>query len=107
MSKGFNYDVTPEIQIVDFLDPFNFTEAVGFIYDQIPNFSTRLGVGMKQTWSDQFAATYSDGLVQGSETLPDSVLKLMKDSAKPTLNYLAGTEYVDEFSVFYDSILND
>ncbi|MBE9517163.1 MAG: glycogen synthase, partial [Bacteroidetes bacterium] len=55
----------------------------------------------------KLAATYSDGLVQGSETLPDSVLKLMKDSGKPTLNYLAGTEYVDEFSVFYDSILND
>ena len=60
VSKGFNYKVTPEIQIVDFLDPFNLTEAIGFVYDQIPNFSTRLGVGMKQTWADQFAATYSD-----------------------------------------------
>ena len=53
------------------------------------------------------AANYSDGLVQGSESLPDSVLKVMKDSGKPTLNYLADTEYVDKFSVFYDSILND
>ena len=65
VSKGFNYEVTPEVQIVDFLDPFNLTEAIGFVYDQIPNFSTRLGVGMKQTWADQFAATYSDD----SETL--------------------------------------
>jgi len=55
----------------------------------------------------KLAASYSDGLVQGSETLPDSVLKVMKDSGKPTLNYLADTEYVDKFSVFYDSILND
>ncbi|MBT8387241.1 MAG: DUF3078 domain-containing protein [Ignavibacteria bacterium] len=60
VSKGFDYKVTPEVQIVDFLDPFNLTEAVGFVYDRIPNFSTRLGVGMKQTWADQFAATYSD-----------------------------------------------
>ncbi len=60
VSKGFDYEVTPEVQIVDFLDPFNLTEAVGFVYDQLPNFSTRLGVGMKQTWADQFAATYSD-----------------------------------------------
>ena len=60
VSKGFNYKVTPEIQIVDFLDPFNLTEAIGFVYDQIPNFSTRLGVGMKQTWADQFDSTYSD-----------------------------------------------
>jgi starch synthase len=53
------------------------------------------------------AATYSDGLVQGSSKLPDPVLKVMKESGKPTLNYLADTEYVEKFSVFYDSILKD
>lgn len=53
------------------------------------------------------AASYSDGLVQGSESLPDPVLKVMKDSGKPTLNYLPDTEYVEKFSVFYDSILKD
>ncbi|MDX2431188.1 MAG: glycogen/starch synthase [Bacteroides sp.] len=53
------------------------------------------------------AASYSDGLVQGSESLPDNVLKVMKDSGKPTLNYLPDTEYVEKFSVFYDSILKD
>ena len=53
------------------------------------------------------ATTYSDGLVQGSETLPDPISKVMKDSGKPTLNYLTDEEYVEKFSVFYDSILND
>ncbi|MCP4312727.1 MAG: glycogen/starch synthase [Bacteroidetes bacterium] len=53
------------------------------------------------------ASTYSDGLVQGSETLPDSVLKVMKDSGKPILDYVGDEEYVEKFSVFYDSILND
>ncbi len=52
------------------------------------------------------AATYSDGLVQGSKSLPASVLKVMKDSGKPTLNYLPDTEYVEKYSVFYDSIFN-
>ncbi len=60
VSKGFNYDESPSVQIVDIFDPFVLTEALGFIYDQIPNFSTRLGVGFKQTWADKFAATYSD-----------------------------------------------
>lgn len=59
VTKGFNYDVQPSVQIVDFMDPFYLTEALGFIYDQIPNFSSRLGIGMKQTFTKEFTS-YSD-----------------------------------------------
>ncbi len=55
----------------------------------------------------KLAATYSDGLVQGSSSLPDPVMKVMKDSGKPILDYKADEEYVEKFSVFYDSVLND
>jgi hypothetical protein len=61
VTKGFNYDLEPSVQIVDFMDPFYLTEALGFIYDQIPNFSTRLGVGMKQTFTKDFTS-YSDDI---------------------------------------------
>ena len=60
VTKGFDYDPVPSVQIVDFMDPFYLTEALGFIYDQIPNFSSRLGIGMKQTWADKFALRYTD-----------------------------------------------
>jgi hypothetical protein len=60
VTKGFDYDSVPSVQIVDFMDPFYLTEALGFIYDQIPNFSSRLGIGMKQTWADKFALRYTD-----------------------------------------------
>ncbi len=57
------------------------------------------------------AATYSDGLIQGSETLPGSVSDVLKSSGKPLLDYVNSEqyvdEYVDEFSVFYDSIINN
>ncbi|MBE0570199.1 MAG: DUF3078 domain-containing protein [Ignavibacteriaceae bacterium] len=59
VTKGFDYSVVPSEQIVDFMDPFYLTEALGFIYDRIPNFSTRLGIGMKQTFTDKFNQ-YSD-----------------------------------------------
>ena len=55
----------------------------------------------------KLAATYSDGLVQGSSSLPDPVMKVMKDSGKPILDYMADEEYVEKFSVFYDSVLKD
>lgn len=60
VTKGYNYDENPAIQIVDFFDPLYLTEGIGFIYDQIPNFSTRLGLGFKQTFADKFAVLYSD-----------------------------------------------
>lgn len=41
------------------MNPFYLTEALGFIYDQIPNFSSRLGIGMKQTFTKEFTQ-YSD-----------------------------------------------
>ncbi len=53
------------------------------------------------------AATYSDGLIQGSESLPDEVEQVLKKSGKPYLNYVSDEKYVEEFSVFYDSIIND
>lgn len=66
VSKGYNYDSIPSFQIVDFMDPFYLTEAIGLVYDQIPSFSTRLGVGMKQTFTDKFTS-YSDDVETLSE----------------------------------------
>jgi len=60
VTNGYNYDSIPAYQLVAFGDPFYLTEAVGFIYDRIPNFSTRLGVGLKQTWADKFYDIYTD-----------------------------------------------
>ncbi len=59
VSKGFDYSINPAVQIVNSFDPLYLTEGLGFIYDQIPNFSTRLGVGFKQTITDKFTS-YSD-----------------------------------------------
>lgn len=60
VTKGFDYDVDPPLQVVDFLDPFYLTEGLGFIYDQIDNFSTRLGIGFKQTFASTFDSMYTD-----------------------------------------------
>lgn len=52
------------------------------------------------------AATHSDGLIQGSESLPANVENVLKKSGKPYLNYASEEKYVEEFSVFYDRIIN-
>ena len=60
VAAGFDYDVTPSEQIVGFLDPFYLSEGIGLMYDQIPNFRTRLGLGFKQTFADEFNNRYTD-----------------------------------------------
>lgn len=59
ITDGFKYGDTPE-QIVGFLDPLYLTEGIGVSYDKIENFSTRAGLGFKQTIADKFALQYSD-----------------------------------------------
>ena len=60
VTAGYNYDETPAVKIVDIFDPFYLTEGIGLMYDQIPNFRTRLGLGFKQTFADKFNLNYTD-----------------------------------------------
>jgi hypothetical protein len=60
VAAGYNYGEIPAVQIVGFLDPFYLTEGIGLMYDQIPNFTTRLGLGFKQTFADKFNSRYTD-----------------------------------------------
>jgi hypothetical protein len=60
ITKGFDYSVDPAAQIVDLLDPLYLTEGLGFVYDKIENFSTRLGIGFKQTIASDFDTLYTD-----------------------------------------------
>ncbi|MCK5135333.1 MAG: glycogen/starch synthase [Bacteroidales bacterium] len=53
------------------------------------------------------AATYSDGLIQGSPSLPETVTQVLKKTGKPYLDYVSSEKYVEEFAVFYDSILSN
>lgn len=60
ITKGFDYEPDPAIQIVDLFDPGYFTEAFGFQYAHGEVFSSRLGIAIQQTIADKFAAIYTD-----------------------------------------------
>jgi starch synthase len=49
---------------------------------------------------------YSDASIKGSTDLPANILKIIGDSGKPSLDYQLPEKYIDEYSVFYESILN-
>ena len=54
LSKGYDYKVTPALQTSQFFDPGYITQSIGFIYNKIPNVTTRLGIGFQETITSKF-----------------------------------------------------
>jgi hypothetical protein len=59
-TTGYDYSTKPPTKVSGFLDPGYFREGVGAEYKPSDKFDTRLGVAMRQTIADAYAATYSD-----------------------------------------------
>jgi starch synthase len=55
---------------------------------------------------NKMAISYSDGVIIGSEKIHSNLEDFVKKSGKPYLNYQEDDVYIDEYSDFYDKILN-
>jgi starch synthase len=53
------------------------------------------------------AFSYSDGIIKGSQNLPDPVDKQVKEAEIPVLEYQDEEKYIDAYSVFYEKILKE
>ncbi|MCF8295515.1 MAG: glycogen/starch synthase [Bacteroidales bacterium] len=54
----------------------------------------------------KLAITHSDGIIQGSPEINDTLSSFIQHSGKPVLGYYPADEIVDKYSDFYDQILN-
>lgn len=62
-AKGYKYDTpTPgtNTAVSKFFDPAYLTQSVGAGWQPVPEVKTRLGVGLRETFADQFAVLYTD-----------------------------------------------
>jgi Protein of unknown function (DUF3078) len=59
LTAGYNYDVTPKVEIANFFDPGYLTQSLGFIYNKVPGFETRLGFAVQEIITNKFTQ-YSD-----------------------------------------------
>lgn len=55
----------------------------------------------------KLAIKFSDGVIQGSETINQEVLDYIKTTKVPFLSYQTPEKYIDTFNEFYDIILED
>lgn len=68
ISRGFDYSTTPETEIADFFDPGYINQSVGFIYDKHKYFTTRLGLGAQEVFTNVNAKYTDDPATQKIET---------------------------------------
>lgn len=54
IAHGFDYSANPKKQISKFFDPGYITQSLGFTYEKVKGFSTRLGLALQETFTDQF-----------------------------------------------------
>jgi starch synthase len=53
----------------------------------------------------KFAVQYSDGIIFGAQNINKAITDFVIDSGKPYLSYQTLDTYIDEYSKFYDQIL--
>lgn len=59
LTNGYQYDENQSTQISAFFDPGYVTQSLGFTYDKLKGFKTRLGIALQETFTNKFRY-YSD-----------------------------------------------
>lgn len=59
IAAGYDYDADPPVEIANFFDPGYLTQSLGFLYDQVPGFTTRLGFALQEVITNKYVF-YSD-----------------------------------------------
>jgi len=59
-TEGFKYNDTSKVRVSHFMDPAYVTQSIGVRYQPVVEFKTRLGLALRETFADRFAAVYSD-----------------------------------------------
>ena len=58
-ASGYNYDTKPESEISRFFDPAYVTQSAGVAYQPVPQFTTRLGVALREIVTSQYSILYA------------------------------------------------
>jgi hypothetical protein len=53
VAEGYLYSSTPPREIAGFFDPGYVTQSLGFTYDKLSNFSTRVGVAVQEVFTNK------------------------------------------------------
>lgn len=116
IARGFDYKVTPEVEIASLFDPGYITQTIGFTYDKYSNVVTRLGIGFQEIITNKFNQ-YSDNpetknevekfkFETGIESVTDVDYKLAENIVyKCKLRLFSQFRSLDVWDVRWDNII--
>ncbi len=115
ITKGFNYKKKPPVETVDFFDPGYISQSIGFTYDKLIGFKTRLGFAVQETftnehreYTDDTSTTYMDAFKfeTGLESVSNAELKIDDNILlKSNLRLFTRYESLDVWDVRWDNAL--
>ncbi len=91
----------------DFSDSFNKDFAGKIKFERITNKDLKHYKKANYVNMIKAAIDFSDALIIGSEKINPEVMRYLKESKKPYLDYQSMDTYIDAFSDFYDKLLAD
>jgi hypothetical protein len=59
LTTGYNYKTTPIMPSADFFDPGYLTQSLGFIYNKVDGFSSRLGLAVQEVFTNRYSSLYN------------------------------------------------
>jgi len=114
IKKSYNEDplfMNSKVIFSAYNDGFNATLDDHFIrrvkYEGVDN---KVVEHLKNPTFENLARTafkYSDGIIMGSPKLMPEIESVLKEFKTPVLNFQSPEDYIDAYSVFYDTILTD
>ena len=115
VSTGYEYSDTSKTMVADFFDPGYVTQSIGFTYDQMENFQTRIGLAFQETITDKFTEYTDDPdtpeienfeFETGIESVSDGQFTLDENLLlKTKLSLFSAFDRLDVWDVRWDNVI--
>jgi hypothetical protein len=115
IASGYSYDSVPAVKIANFFDPGYITQSLGFTYEHLKSFNTRLGVAVQEVITNKYTQ-YSDDketteiekfkLETGVECVTNAEYTVAENLlAKSLLRLFSRFESFDVWDVRWDNVI--
>jgi hypothetical protein len=116
ITKGYDYSKSEPLQISDFFDPGYITQSIGFSYNKVTGFTSRLGIALQEVFTNRFRS-YSDKketdtkieafkFETGLESVTEAAFEVMENiTYSSRLRLFTRFEHIDVWDVRWDNTL--
>lgn len=116
VTAGYTYTDTSKTEVTNFFDPAYLTQSLGFTYDRLKNFQTRLGIGLEEVITNRFRR-YSDdpetpdieesfNIETGIESTSDAQFSIDKNlTVKSKLRLFSAFDRLETWDVRWDNVI--